>query len=233
MGLMDRDYMRERRAAQDAPRFRPRQKEASTLWMVVVWTGIAFLLFKVYGWYGEHRTEQKRRLGVPVLQQGERAEGPPPRRVPIDVDDASPAPAPAQRSLALHQPQSGAEPPEIRQIYLCRAYTGGTFWSQAHCQEHRALIDRIAPVPPGLPFDQQVAIARQQLGTAQAVAVAATPVQAQPAPQQFDRSAVCRGLEGEIRAIDARARQPLPAYEQDRLSARRKDVRGEQFRLRC
>ena len=229
MGLMDRDYMRERRAAQEAP-FRPRQTQTSTLWMVVVWTGIAFLLFKVYGWYGEHRPEQRRHLGTPVLQQGEHAERPHLRTSPAEVDAP---PAPAQPSLALQQPEPRAEPQEVRQIYLCRAYNGGTFWAQTHCQQHRALIERITPVPPGLSFDQQVAIARQQRTSAQAVAVAAVPAQAQPAQPQFDRAAVCSALEAEIKAIDARARQPLPAYVQDRLAARRKDARSEQFRLRC
>jgi hypothetical protein len=40
-------------------------------------------------------------------------------------------------------------------------------------------------------------------------------------------------LEEEITRIDQRARQPLPAQEQDWLAAKRKKARDEQFRLRC
>ena len=47
-------------------------------------------------------------------------------------------------------------------IYLCKAYAGGTFWASNHCNQHNALIERIANVPDGLPFDQQVNIANQQ-----------------------------------------------------------------------
>lgn len=47
-------------------------------------------------------------------------------------------------------------------IYLCRAYDGGTFWSSAHCNQHKALIERIANVPEGMSFDLQVNIAQQQ-----------------------------------------------------------------------
>lgn len=43
----------------------------------------------------------------------------------------------------------------------------------------------------------------------------------------------CSALDDLIRRIDAQARQPLPAQEQDRLAALRKDARSEQFRLPC
>lgn len=26
-------------------------------------------------------------------------------------------------------------------IYLCKAYSGGTFWAKAHCNQHSALIE--------------------------------------------------------------------------------------------
>jgi hypothetical protein len=51
-------------------------------------------------------------------------------------------------------------------IYQCRSYGGQTFWAQAHCHVHQALIVRIASVPTGLPFDQQVRLAE---GDAQTV----------------------------------------------------------------
>jgi hypothetical protein len=41
-------------------------------------------------------------------------------------------------------------------IYRRKNYAGGMFWSQAHCSQHNALIERIASVPPALPFQQQV-----------------------------------------------------------------------------
>jgi hypothetical protein len=46
-------------------------------------------------------------------------------------------------------------------LYRCRRYDGSVFWTDLHCSQHRgALIERIAKVPPDLPFDQQVRFAR-------------------------------------------------------------------------
>ena len=52
---------------------------------------------------------------------------------------------------------------EAGTIYLCRAYSGGTFWASNHCRQHNALIERIVTVPDGMPFDQQVDLGNQQL----------------------------------------------------------------------
>lgn len=47
-------------------------------------------------------------------------------------------------------------------IYHCKNYSGGTFWASATCSKHNALIDRIATVPSGMSWDQQVQIAEGQ-----------------------------------------------------------------------
>ena len=49
-------------------------------------------------------------------------------------------------------------------IYLCKAYSGGTFWAQAHCGKHSALIESIVSVPDNTPFKQQVALASSSDG---------------------------------------------------------------------
>jgi hypothetical protein len=51
---------------------------------------------------------------------------------------------------------------QAESLYLCKAYSGGTFWSQAHCRVHNALIESIVSVPDSLPFDQQVRLGEQQ-----------------------------------------------------------------------
>ncbi len=50
--------------------------------------------------------------------------------------------------LLLVQGQAQAEAPG--QIYRCRTYGGGQFWSEQHCQQHGALIERIESVPAGI-----------------------------------------------------------------------------------
>jgi hypothetical protein len=46
-------------------------------------------------------------------------------------------------------------------LYLCKAYSGGTFWSAEPCQGRQALVDRIVNVPDGLPFKEQVRLGEQ------------------------------------------------------------------------
>lgn len=47
-------------------------------------------------------------------------------------------------------------------IYRCKSYSGADFWAQSHCSQHKAVIERIASVPIGMPFQQQVDIAAAQ-----------------------------------------------------------------------
>jgi hypothetical protein len=53
------------------------------------------------------------------------------------------------------------------------------------------------------------------------------------AQAQVGQRAACEYHAAAIRAIDARARQAISAWEQDELAARRKKHRDEEFRLRC
>jgi len=121
-------------------------------------------------------------------------------------------------------------------LYLCRAYSGGTFWSQAHCNQHNALIERIVSVPDSLPFDQQVALGEQQRSAMAAnaarqnstVTTTTTKRNIQP-----DRTAECSALAASIEHYDAMARQPQSGQMQDWITAQRKKARDRQFQLKC
>ena len=116
-------------------------------------------------------------------------------------------------------------------IYLCKAYSGGTFWSQAHCNQHNALIDRIVSVPDNLPFDQQVQLGEQ--GRHARAAAAATANQPFPAAQPEDPQAECKALDARIAQYDSMARQPQSGQTQDWIAAQRKKARDRQFGIRC
>jgi hypothetical protein len=116
-------------------------------------------------------------------------------------------------------------------IYLCKAYSGGTFWAQAHCYKHSALIDSIVSVPDNLPFDQQVNLAEQQRSsTAIRSTVTHTTVTTSPAQ---DRNAECKALDARITNYDAQARQPQSGQMQDWISENKRKARDRQFSLRC
>jgi len=124
-------------------------------------------------------------------------------------------------------------------IYLCKAYSGGLFWSSAHCNQRSALIERIASVPDGMPFDQQVALATQvrdaaaQTSSANTTTTSTTTNTVTYSQTGPDRKTQCTALDAQIQRYDAMARQPQSGQTQDWLSAQRKTARDRQFQLHC
>lgn len=112
-------------------------------------------------------------------------------------------------------------------IYLCKAYNGSTFWSSSHCNQHRALIDRMVSVPGTLPFGQQVALAEDE----------ANARQAQSAAQGHESARLrrCEALQAERDTIwsrySNRQLQPPDVIGQDR--SRTLGIQAEQQRLGC
>jgi hypothetical protein len=118
-------------------------------------------------------------------------------------------------------------------IYLCKTYSGGTFWSSAHCGRHNALVDRTVSVPDSLPFDQQVQLGEQDRAKGAAL-VAPAPVLVQQQQQpQVDKQPECRALSAKIANIDTTARQPQTGQMQDWLTQEKRKARDRQFQLRC
>jgi len=121
-------------------------------------------------------------------------------------------------------------------IYLCKAYSGGTFWSSAHCQKHGALIDRMVSVPDTLPWEQQVQLAEQERAERSALGNLPAPVQQQGTVTQSSgsgRQAECANLNAQIAQLDALARQPQSGQSQDRITSERRSARDRQFSLHC
>lgn len=123
-------------------------------------------------------------------------------------------------------------------LYLCRAYSGGTFWAKAHCNQHNALIERIVSVPDNLPFDQQVNLGEQErhqksannYNSVSTVTSTVTTVNSNPAASKI---AECKALDVEITQLDAMARQPQSGQAQDQISERKRKARDRQFGLKC
>lgn len=116
-------------------------------------------------------------------------------------------------------------------LYLCKAYSGGTFWAKTHCNQHSALIERIVSVPDSLPFDQQVNLAEQERQSATRTnTVTNTVITNSPAPS---RNAECKALDAQITQFDAMARQPQSAQMQDWITGEKRKARDRQFNIRC
>ena len=118
-------------------------------------------------------------------------------------------------------------------IYLCKSYGGGIFWSNTHCNKQQALIQRMTTVPDAMPFDQQVALAKQAAADAQRLA---TPQSDQTAVNLKPRRQApneCEALDHEITRLDSFARQPHSGPQQDQIRTRRQAARSRQLQLDC
>ncbi|MCJ0765661.1 hypothetical protein [Variovorax terrae] len=220
MGLQDRDYVRERRwrdlDARPRPFAPPEPTLQSTLQIILFWLAVGFVLWKAWGWW-EARQPAKRQ--PPSTATVSRPAVPPPR-------------GPA--ALTYPSPTVPAAPKVVTRCVV----NGVTSYSDAGCASATApathlRIDPAQNLADGMrPEHRAAALQSLQPRQQHVVQAAPQPVYAYP-DLAVQLKAVCQGLEEEISYIDARARQPQPAWEQDRLSARRKVARDEQFRLRC
>jgi hypothetical protein len=118
-------------------------------------------------------------------------------------------------------------------IQRCKARDNRYFWSAAPCRQWQAQVDRYATVSAGIPFEQQVHEAEQQRRAARPPSSAVAPSSVPTAAGHGDKAWQCKALDDEIAHLDARARQPLHAWEQDRIRERRKAARDQQFALKC
>ncbi len=157
-----------------------------------------------------------------------------PRSEPRDVEPrttASPSPARPQ------PPQPIAATPARVTIYLCRAYSGGSFWTSGTCSAQGGVIDRMTSVPGNLSFSEQVAIASREAADAAALYsppnIAQTPSSFGNGGSSATEPIECPSLRQEIINLDAMARSPQPAQTQDWIKERRQGVRTQQFRLHC
>jgi hypothetical protein len=240
VGLDDRDYMRERNrrnfdtlVKDSASPFTPPAEKQSLLGMVLFWVALAFILYKLYGWWEPRNTARAEHVTTAMQQPRERVQQPePPRAAPaIDIAPARIQQASRQVYTPPPVPDDVAPPKTSGTIYLCKNYSGGTFWAQAHCGQHNAHIDRIASVPPGMPFDQQVQIAEQRRAAIQTVVVQSAP--ATTAAEAPSNKAECTLLDHRVNQLDDMARQPQSGATQDWIRSERQKARDRQFALRC
>jgi len=130
-----------------------------------------------------------------------------------------------------------AEPPG--QIYRCRAYGGGQFWSDVHCQQHGALIERIESVPAGMSFERQVKVAEQGAGrAAKAVSVGESRRSEQAVLEREARArareqARCAKWQAELERQQGFSRQKLTARRQEFIRHKQQALRQQREQAGC
>lgn len=228
MGIADRDYMRERkeptfekgRVSKRLTRVGNKSELRSTLWMILTWLSILFLLYKSFLWWESgRRMDRKSVEGVEVVT--------PENPVPTYQSNA-PQVIKRQRqspSVALEQFQ-----PDKKNVTKC-IVNGKVMFTDNAC--------------PNGATASSVTVYTSNVGTVQPSYISPTPVQAQvAAPSVIQQTTVvnqspsakeieCPFLKQQIDHIDVLARQPQSGQTQDQLSAERKRLRSRQFALGC
>lgn len=238
MGVEDRDYYRER-SRDDKPFSSPSAQTRTLkdwLYIAIFWIVLLLVLVKAAKYlfpeeWARLKHLEVRSMPVELLKQLQPELAPQMRvapPVPVQAQPISP------RTDGPQFPDARTSPPPTQAvsatttIYLCKAYTGGLFWSSAHCNTQRALIDRTATVPGSLPFDQQVQLAEAQRREAERL------YNQQPAPA-VQAASRCMVLKAERESIDARYAnwkwQPPEVINPDQI--RMRALREEQTRLGC
>lgn len=247
MGLQDRDYMHERERT-DSP-FSPPPSTARSSWSVILIIAVcAFVLFKGYEWLLERRekppAKQQLRPGPvvvvpPVVSNPSTPARPARQWVRCEIngqtlysDSDCPDNTLTGRSAASKEPQSMVNAPaQMTTLYHCKAYNGGTFWASSHCNQHKALVDRMVNVPSSLPFARQVQMAEANQHAA--ASLARSQLTVSHGAVATSNKAQCKELNAQIAHWDSMARQPQSGATQDWIRDQRKQVRDQQFALRC
>lgn len=227
MGLADRDYMRERRHG-DRPFTPPEPSFRTTIGHVLVWVVIAFLTYKAVAWWQSRPSPRQLApsIAAPVPAQQ------PPAPAPVRTHPGLTGNWDPNRPVPTYAPHPS--PPAPAEVVTKCTVNGVTTYSNGPCPEGvnatRVTIHPTQNLADGLPASQRQAPVAPQAPQFQ------PDVQASaggPPTEIQNRRVVCAELDAAIATIDARARQPLPGFEQDRLAAQRKSYRDEQFRIRC
>lgn len=232
----DIHYARERHAPFTPP------KETSLLLIVGIWLAMAALAFQAISWWQDSKRQERTQHAASIQ----------PRRLAETTTLPAASPPFASEVLrSLPQPREQIHPQPAQQrpavtapferpstgngtLYHCKAADGRTFWAQAACSQHHAMLDRMTTVPTDLSFEQQVEIAEHRR---QALMVPSSPPAASIVAQTFSApnadKAECKLLDARVQELDALARQPQSAATQDWIRSERKKARDRQFELRC
>lgn len=249
MGLQDRDYMHERR---EQP-FPPAAGREAPSWLIVLLIVlVGYATYRGYDrWLGVAPESNPSVASVPaseavkppammsVPDRTERSAPPPPAWSRCDAGGKTvytdePCPAGSSLSAGAAAPPLLDEPNKTLTLYHCKGYDGRTFWANSHCNQHRALVDRMVNVPANVSFEQQVALAEgQRRGVRQATHPRMQTVSPSPNAVVDSRRHECDQLDAHVRHLDAMARQPQSGAMQDWIRGERQTARDRQFRLRC
>ncbi|VTU15923.1 hypothetical protein [Variovorax sp. PBL-E5] len=221
MGTDDNDHMDERRTvlAEWERALRPKQGRPWLL-SLLIWLGV--LVAVCLG--GQRWMESREAQRLFPSQQN---------RTDAGTSLSSPTITPAMRSSAPSPITSDGPGARVTPITKCVSRSGGAAYSDGPCPQGAQSI--IMAVRPDLNLADGMSpqVREASLRDNRSAALAQTQHEERVA-RNVDRTASeCSEIETRIGWLDALARQPQPASEQDRIRNEKKQARDRQFALRC
>jgi hypothetical protein len=218
MGLMDRDYMNEKRPRQA---FTPAAEKSavSTLFMVLVFVAALFLLYKLADWQLNKRASGFAAQSAPWVQ-------PTPHQAP-PRQEASPPPHERESRTYPEAPEPAAG---NRVVTKC-IVNGKTSYGDGPCSggavttqvTTRADHNIMAPVRVAATGTTETSYSPAPVAVAQ-----------NTAPSDYAAKKLeCQSLEAHIQQLDSMSRQPQSGQMMDWIRDERKKARDRQFRIPC
>lgn len=225
MGLADRDYMRDRHRddiSSSRPFGPPEPSVGLTLWMILLITGLAYGSFKLWTWLNVKNS-------APATQTSTVAPPASPSKVrshPGLTGNWDP-----NREVVATPPPASQQDSQTHVVIKC-IVNGTTLYvqSESECMAHAKKTVLVINSNQNL---SDAVLPALETTSPPIHVVQAAPAQQPTVDPNVQKKARCQAYEEEIKYVDARARQPISAGEQDDLAERRKKARDAQFRLRC
>ena len=121
-----------------------------------------------------------------------------------------------------------------KEIYLCKDIYDRLTWESTPCSANGKFMDRIARVPANIPWEEQVAIARQQRDRAHAIAAEqVVAVASRPSSAPRANAGECQALDERVNSLDSLGRIGGGGYTMDWIREQRRLARDRQFRIGC
>ena len=220
MGLMDRDYMNEKRARQ-AFNPAPKKSAASTLFMVLVFVAALFFLYKLADWQLNKRASGIAAPSAPTVQ---RTPGQPPAGQEAFA-------TPRESGLRPYQDKDAPVPAAGNRIVTKCIVNGKTSYGDGPCAS-----DAVAAQVTTRADHNIMAPVRVAVSTTTDTTYSSAPVLTaqNSAPSDYAAKKIeCQTLDSHIQNLDSMSRQPQGAQMMDWIRDERRKARDRQFRIPC
>ena len=220
MGLMDRDYMNERRARQ-AFNPAPKKSAANTLFIVLVFVAALFFLYKLADWQLNKRASGIAAQSTPKAQRT-------PNQPPAGQE---PFALPRESGLRPYQDHDAPAPPASNRVVTKCIVNGKTSYSDAPCASGAVATQVTTRADHNIMAPVRVAASTTTETTYSPAPVA---VAQNTAPSDYAAKKLeCDSLDARVQYLDSMSRQPQGAQTMDWIRDERKKARDRQFRIPC